>query len=130
MQRFTQRTDRRDIFEDKWSVSEKIQQLMQVISERSVMRFADLFAGAASRIEVVVTFLALLELIRLKQLAAVQSEPFGEIEICRAPPPAIVPAPPGELALAFEPSEALAPVPARFPARGMNPAQTYSKHGT
>jgi chromatin segregation and condensation protein Rec8/ScpA/Scc1 (kleisin family) len=35
---------------------------------------------------VVVTFLALLELIRLKQLAAIQAEPFGEIEICRAEP--------------------------------------------
>jgi chromatin segregation and condensation protein Rec8/ScpA/Scc1 (kleisin family) len=35
---------------------------------------------------VVVTFLALLELMRLKQLAAVQREAFGEIEICRAAP--------------------------------------------
>jgi chromatin segregation and condensation protein Rec8/ScpA/Scc1 (kleisin family) len=33
---------------------------------------------------VVVTFLALLELIRLKQLVAAQSEEFGEIEIRRA----------------------------------------------
>jgi segregation and condensation protein A len=34
-----------------------------------------------SRTEVVVTFLALLELIRLKQLVCVQPETFGEIEI-------------------------------------------------
>jgi len=34
----------------------------------------------------VVTFLALLELIRLKQLMAVQAEAFGEIDICRAVP--------------------------------------------
>jgi hypothetical protein len=34
----------------------------------------------------VVTFLALLELIRLKQIVAIQAEPFGEIEIgCPAP---------------------------------------------
>jgi chromatin segregation and condensation protein Rec8/ScpA/Scc1 (kleisin family) len=38
-----------------------------------------------------VTFLALLELIRLKQLIAVQPEVFGEIEICRAAPQAIEP---------------------------------------
>jgi chromatin segregation and condensation protein Rec8/ScpA/Scc1 (kleisin family) len=31
----------------------------------------------------VVTFLALLELIRLKQLTVVQLEAFGEIEVCR-----------------------------------------------
>ena len=32
------------------------------------------------------TFLALLELIRLKQLMVIQPEPFEEIEICRAVP--------------------------------------------
>jgi segregation and condensation protein A len=37
-----------------------------------------------SRIEIVVTFLALLELIRLKQVRAVQPDPFGEIEIAAA----------------------------------------------
>ena len=38
------------------------------------MRFAELFESAASRSEVVCTFLALLELIRLKQLVCVQPE--------------------------------------------------------
>ena len=52
-----------------------------------------MFEGVTSRSEVVVTFLALLELIRLKQLAAVQREPFGEIEICRALPAPTVPVP-------------------------------------
>jgi segregation and condensation protein A len=40
-----------------------------------------LFANATSRTEVVVTFLAMLELIRLKQLVAVQESAFGEIEL-------------------------------------------------
>ena len=84
------REDLRDIFEDKWTVSEKIEHLMRVLSERPSVRFSELFEGVTSRSEVVVTFLALLELIRLKQLTAVQREPFGEIEICRrhARPPA------------------------------------------
>ena len=59
---------------------------MRVLSERPSLRFSELFEGVTSRSEVVVTFLALLELIRLKQLTAVQREPFGEIEICRAAP--------------------------------------------
>ncbi|HWX18925.1 MAG TPA: segregation/condensation protein A [Candidatus Binatia bacterium] len=88
LQRFTQRADQRDIFEDKWSVSEKIEQLMRAVGEQSGLRFSELFAGVTSRSEVVVTFLALLELIRLKQLIAVQREAFGEIEICRAEPAA------------------------------------------
>ena len=86
LQRFNQRPDQRDIFEDKWSVSEKIESLMRAISEQSRLKFSELFAGVTSRSEVVVTFLALLELIRLKQLTAVQNEAFGEIEICRAAP--------------------------------------------
>jgi len=86
LQRFNKPTDQRDIFEDKWSVSEKIEQLMRAIHERVRLKFSELFAGAATRSEVVVTFLALLELIRLKQLVAVQGEAFGEIEICVAAP--------------------------------------------
>jgi chromatin segregation and condensation protein Rec8/ScpA/Scc1 (kleisin family) len=43
-----------------------------------------LFESAASRSEVICTFLALLELIRLKQLVCTQPEPFTEIEIRRA----------------------------------------------
>jgi segregation and condensation protein A len=86
LKRFGQREDRRDIFEDKWTVSEKIELLMRVLGERASVRFSELFEGVTSRSEVVVTFLALLELIRLKQLAAVQREPFGEIEICRLTP--------------------------------------------
>ncbi len=86
LQRVNKQPDRRDIFEDKWTVSEKIELLMREIGERGRLRFSELFAGVTSRSEVVVTFLALLELIRLKQLVAVQTEAFGEIEILRAPP--------------------------------------------
>lgn len=86
LKRFNQREDLRDIFEDKWTVSEKIEQLMQAMLDRPPMKFSELFEGVTSRSEVVVTFLALLELIRLKQLMAIQREPFGEIEICRAAP--------------------------------------------
>ena len=47
-----------------------------------------------SRTEVVVTFLALLELIRLKQLVCIQPETFGEIEINRKQSPEAPPIPP------------------------------------
>ncbi len=83
LKRFNRPEDLRDIFEDKWSVSEKIEHLMRALSERLRMKFSELFKGVTSRSEVVVTFLALLELIRLKQLTVVQLEAFGEIEVCR-----------------------------------------------
>jgi segregation and condensation protein A len=85
LKRFEQREGAaRDIFEDKWTVSEKIESILKILSERGSVRFAELFESAASRSEVVCTFLALLELIRLKQLICVQPEAFSEIEITRA----------------------------------------------
>src|SRR5882672_2108234 len=90
LKRFNRPEDLRDIFEDKWSVSEKIEHLMRALSERLRMKFSELFEGVTSRSEVVVTFLALLELIRLKQLTVVQLEAFGEIEVCRVVQVAVV----------------------------------------
>ena len=81
LQRFGQRDASRDIFEDKWTVSEKIEHLRRIIAERGSVRFGELFESAGSRSEVICTFLALLELIRLKQLVCVQPAPFAEIEI-------------------------------------------------
>jgi segregation and condensation protein A len=91
LKRVGQRPDLREIFEDKWSVSEKIEFLRNLIAEKPSLKFSDLFHQATSRSEVVCTFLALLELIRLKQLVCVQTEDFGSIEITKAPPPPVVP---------------------------------------
>lgn len=84
LQRHQQKEGPREIFEDRWTVSEKIEHLRQLIAERSRMRFSELFAEATSRSEVVATFLAMLELIRLRVLSATQSSAFSEIELCRA----------------------------------------------
>lgn len=85
LKRINTREDLRDIFEDKWTVSEKIETIMKEITVSRAVKFSALFASATSRTEVVVTFLAMLELIRLKQVVATQDSPFGEIELCPAP---------------------------------------------
>ncbi|MDB6121591.1 MAG: Segregation and condensation protein [Pedosphaera sp.] len=88
LKRITERVGTtRDVFEDRWTVSEKIEHIMTRLTERPKVRFSELFAADMSRTEVVVTFLALLELIRLKQLVALQDEAFGEIDISKALPP-------------------------------------------
>ena len=84
LNRFAQRGEAREIFEDKWTVSEKIEHILATIAERKQLRFSELFSDASNRVEVVVTFLALLELIRLKQILAVQDESFGDIELVKA----------------------------------------------
>jgi len=94
LQRFGQRDTSRDIFDDKWTVSEKIEHLRRILAGRGSVRFGELFESAGSRSEVICTFLALLELIRLKQLVCVQPEPFAEIEIRMATP--VVAASPAE----------------------------------
>jgi segregation and condensation protein A len=42
-----------------------------------------LFSQSNSKIEIVVTFLAILELIKLKEIVAVQEQLFGPISIAR-----------------------------------------------
>ena len=93
LKRVSQREDLREIFEDKWSVSEKIEMLVKLLAEKPAVKFSELFHAATSRSEVVCTFLALLELIRLKQLVCVQNEDFGQIEITKAPAAPAVPEP-------------------------------------
>lgn len=97
LKRFAAPADARDIFEDKWTVSEKIEHILRAVADRARLRFAELFEGLTSRSEVVVTFLAVLELIRLRQIGAVQAEEFGEIVIFRtshvAPPVVAAPEP-------------------------------------
>lgn len=83
----TRQGDARDVFQDRWTVSEKIQSVLADVTARGPLRFSELFHDATSRVEVVVTFLALLELIRMRQLTASQAEAFGEI-ILAPPPPA------------------------------------------
>ncbi len=95
LKRVGARDDARDVFEDKWTVSEKIEQIMRALAERGRLLFSELFAGTTSRAEVVVTFLALLELIRLRQVTAAQAEAFGEIELRRTAEEAAAPAPKG-----------------------------------
>ena len=75
--------DLRDIFEDRFTVSDKIQFIQNHIAERNRIVFEELFVDGASRTEIVVTFLAVLELIRLKQIGVVQESPFAAIELVK-----------------------------------------------
>jgi segregation and condensation protein A len=84
LKRFQRNENASDIFEDKWTVSEKIDLLRRIMAGQPALKFSELFQQTTSRAEVVVTFLALLELIRLGQIVVVQPTPFSEIEIRRA----------------------------------------------
>jgi len=84
IKRVEAREDVQEIFGERFSVSEKIDAILQRVAVGAPIRFSDLFGAVVSRLEVVVTFLALLELIRLRQVRAVQKNIFAEIEIAAA----------------------------------------------
>jgi segregation and condensation protein A len=73
--------DLREIFAENFTVSDKIDSLLRLMSSGVPVRFEECFAEAASRAEIVVTFLAMLELIRLKQLRVRQESAFETIWI-------------------------------------------------
>ena len=81
LKRLEARQDMREIFGEHFSVSDKIEVILRRVATETNVRFSDLFGEIVSRVEIVVTFLALLELIRLKQVRAIQGNPFDEIEI-------------------------------------------------
>ena len=75
--------------DEEFTVGQKIEFLLDRMTPGEEVLFEDLFRTASSRGEVVVTFLALLELIRLQQLAAWQEGPLMPIRIRRAPEPVL-----------------------------------------
>ena len=75
-----------EIFADQWTVPDKIDAILEQVGQGRKIAFCSLFDPAASRNEIVCTFLALLELIRLHQLRAVQSGPFDDIMVSACEP--------------------------------------------
>jgi len=83
LKRLDQPEDLREIFEENFTVSDKIDHILGATTGGERISFERLFDRVASRSEVVVTFLALLELIRLKQLRVYQESAFSEIQLER-----------------------------------------------
>ncbi|MGI8820909.1 MAG: segregation and condensation protein A [Chthoniobacterales bacterium] len=86
LRRVEAREDLGEIFGEHYTVSDKIEWILRRVADGVPLRFSELFATMASRVEIVVTFLAMLELIRLRQIRATQASPFAEIEIAAAVP--------------------------------------------
>ncbi len=65
------------------TVEEQIVYIEEFFARRSEATFYDLVKDFADRIRIVVTFLALLEIIRARKLIIRQTIPFGEVSIIR-----------------------------------------------
>lgn len=69
----------------RWSVPDKINAILGRIALQPHVRFDTLFPQDAPKGEVIVTFVALLELLRLRHLSVTQTENFGDLYIDAIP---------------------------------------------
>jgi segregation and condensation protein A len=91
-----------DVVADRISLSDRIGQLSDLLAARRRMRFDELFEAMSTRFDLVVTFLALLEMTRLKMTRLFQAEPLGplHVELAAEPDPLGDEAVPAEQAVA------------------------------
>lgn len=68
-----------EISAHEFTVVDQIALVLGIVRSRRQVRFADFFSPGAPRAQIICTFLAMLELIRLRQIRVTQTEPFGEI---------------------------------------------------
>jgi len=67
------------ITKETLTVKNRMSMIMEIIEEHEAVRFEDLFKEGITKIHLIVTFLALLELIRLGLARAYQEREFGNI---------------------------------------------------
>ncbi len=72
-----------EVIKDEFTVEEKVHSLLHFLLVTPSARVSELFSKAKNKLEVVVTFLAILELIRMKEIVAFQKDLFGEVEVSR-----------------------------------------------
>jgi segregation and condensation protein A len=63
------------------SIEERMEQLLARLSETEACGFEDLFSDAHTRQDLIVTFLALLEMIRTRAVRVFQAGMFGAIRV-------------------------------------------------
>lgn len=69
------------IHEEEWRVGDKLVLIRQLLKELGKIRFDVLFSESQSREELIVTFLALLELMKLEELCVVKDASSNEINV-------------------------------------------------
>ena len=73
--------DFQEISVEHLNIKDKILQIMERLWETESLAFTELYTASTPRREIVVTFLALLELLRLRMIRIYQGETFGAIRI-------------------------------------------------
>ena len=70
-----------EVTTDRITITERIHELCDAMRLRPKLEFADLFEGAITRFDYVITFLALLEMTRLRMTRVFQSDAYAPLHI-------------------------------------------------
>jgi len=68
---------------EEFTVEQKIHEILHTLLKKPRVPLTDFFSDAQNKMEVIVTFMAILELIRLKEIKILQKRMFANIEIVR-----------------------------------------------
>ena len=71
----------KQISKDRFTVAEKIISIKNVVRDKKMVKFTELFDEDLTKSELINTFLALLELLKMQIIKAQQTAIFGEIDI-------------------------------------------------
>lgn len=81
------RLPQEDLYEEiqaeEVTVESKIQQILDELQKYDKLSFEAILSDLRSKMDIIVTFLAVLELVRLKKIMALQFKPFSEIWIVK-----------------------------------------------
>ena len=83
LKRFEEATDLGEIVDDRFTVADKIERLLSLLESGKSIQFVNLFDDATSKTEMIVTFLAVLELMKMNQFSIIQDHILGNIEVRR-----------------------------------------------
>lgn len=72
-----------EVVKDEFTVEEKTHDLLHLLTIKEKISLNELFSSAKNKLEIVVTFLSILELIKLKEIVAIQEDLFSSILITR-----------------------------------------------
>ncbi|MFH1198577.1 MAG: segregation/condensation protein A [Candidatus Omnitrophota bacterium] len=72
-----------EVIKDEWTVEQKVHDILHLLLVVDSAPLSELFSKAKNKLEIIVTFLAILELTRMKEIVARQRRVFEEIEISR-----------------------------------------------
>ncbi|CAN5221493.1 segregation/condensation protein A [soil metagenome] len=84
LNRFEKKADLGEIYDDRFTVGDKIEFLLEMVAPGGQVQFSALFEEATTRDEVIVTFVALLELMKIRQFRIEQESMLGEILLIRS----------------------------------------------